>query len=432
MLTAFVCLWLSTIAQINKIKPLAIGDTLPNIPITFFEASTLKTSSTNSLQRKLILLDFWNIWCGSCIAAMPKMDALQKQFGDEVQVILVTKNKVEEVDKLFGRIKVPKPELPRILEDTMFNQLFPHTGEPLHVWIDENKVVRHITDGLNASTNNFSQFLKGVPLSFPLRSELVNFDPSRSLLAEAAGRLSYYAKHYSLFFQGLSDVTDLNYWSVKKDSSENSISFRCINRSALSLFGLAYNKEIYGFDVNLFDRDKNNRILSSLSLHPTYDSTLVNEWNAKNLYSYELKMENVTENQFYEAMREDLKKYLPFEVKIERRKTKCLVLVKNNKVLIRETEHPNLPSKAEFTKEGFCMINASISSLLKPLLYINHMIVLPILDETGYEKCVDMCLPSKLFDLPKLRASLYNYGFNLIEAEREIKMLVIKPKYEGY
>ncbi|MEJ7820693.1 MAG: TlpA disulfide reductase family protein [Chitinophagaceae bacterium] len=428
LLTAFVCLWLSTMAQINKIKTLSIGDTLPNIPIIFSKASTLKTSLTNNLQRKLIVLDFWNIWCGSCIAAMPKMNALQKQFGDEVQVILITKNNAEEVDNLFDRIKVAKPDLPMIIGDTMFNLLFPHEGEPLHVWIDESKVIRHITDGHNATSENFIQFLKQVPLKLPLRSELVNFDPSRSLLVEAAGRLSYNAKQYSLFLDGLSNLTGLNYWSLTKDSSENSILFKCINRSALSLFGMAYNKELYGFDVNLFDRDRNNRIVSPLSLHPIYDSILVNEWNAENLYTYELKMENVTEDQFYEAMQEDLKRYLPFKVKIERKKTKCLVLIKNDKVLIRKTVHPNLPSKAEFTKEGFCMINASISSLLKPLLYINHMIVLPIIDETHYDECVDMCLPSKLFDLPKLRESLYNYGFDLIEAEREIKMLVITPR----
>lgn len=37
---------------------------------------------------KTILIDIWASWCGDCIKGMPKLKALQKEYGDVVYVFL--------------------------------------------------------------------------------------------------------------------------------------------------------------------------------------------------------------------------------------------------------------------------------------------------------------------------------------------------------
>ena len=36
---------------------------------------------------KYVLLDFWGHWCGPCIRAMPKVNALHQQYPDKLAVI---------------------------------------------------------------------------------------------------------------------------------------------------------------------------------------------------------------------------------------------------------------------------------------------------------------------------------------------------------
>ncbi|GAB4386115.1 MAG: hypothetical protein Kow0022_14280 [Phycisphaerales bacterium] len=59
------------------------------LPVPFGEHE-LWLGEKPELEGRVIVLDFWATWCGPCLAASPKLDALQKKYRDDLRVIGVS------------------------------------------------------------------------------------------------------------------------------------------------------------------------------------------------------------------------------------------------------------------------------------------------------------------------------------------------------
>ncbi|MBK8087718.1 MAG: redoxin domain-containing protein [Chitinophagaceae bacterium] len=83
--------------QCQQIKT---GEQCPEFKI----GSTLQYRDTVSLsdfRNKLLILDFWNTTCISCIKAFPKLDSIQKLFGNRVQIVLVNRESKDSTIAFF-------------------------------------------------------------------------------------------------------------------------------------------------------------------------------------------------------------------------------------------------------------------------------------------------------------------------------------------
>ena len=130
----------------SQFKRLYIGDTVPMESITFNNVLNYPggKAKLSDFKGKYIILDFWNKGCSSCIAAFPHMEELQKEFANEIQILLVTENTQEELALLFKNSKnVKETKLPMIIgEKVLIEHLFPNRSVPYHVWINkEGKVM---------------------------------------------------------------------------------------------------------------------------------------------------------------------------------------------------------------------------------------------------------------------------------------------------
>ncbi len=54
------------------------------------------------LEGKFVLIMFWRTWCGACKRAVPKLNAFQEKFGNELAVIAVTGEPAETVAAYRG------------------------------------------------------------------------------------------------------------------------------------------------------------------------------------------------------------------------------------------------------------------------------------------------------------------------------------------
>ncbi len=142
----------------NSIK---MGDLVPELTlhnVVNYKNTTLKLSD---FQGKIVLLDFWATWCGSCIKAMPKLDSLQKEFADHLQIISVTYQKKAEIDK-FKKLNstVQNFKLPMVTGDEQLIKLFPHRALPHLVWISQEGKFISTSSGYTIADSTFQNLLK--------------------------------------------------------------------------------------------------------------------------------------------------------------------------------------------------------------------------------------------------------------------------------
>ncbi|MDM8177755.1 TlpA disulfide reductase family protein [Olivibacter sp. 47] len=127
----------------DSIKPLKIGDSIPealwNLPLQMVKAGqegsiTVKLSDYKG---KLIILDFWATWCSNCLAAIPKVEDMQEQFQQVLQVLPLT---YENAATALPTMQRNKWKLPSIIKGEIFKKYFPHRFIPHYVWIKDGYV----------------------------------------------------------------------------------------------------------------------------------------------------------------------------------------------------------------------------------------------------------------------------------------------------
>jgi thiol-disulfide isomerase/thioredoxin len=87
-----------------------VGKPAPEIAGDF--ALNGKPVKLSDLKGKVVVLDFWAVWCGPCIATIPHLNELQKEFGDKgLEIVGQTYyDKRFGFDKDAGRLTPVKEE----------------------------------------------------------------------------------------------------------------------------------------------------------------------------------------------------------------------------------------------------------------------------------------------------------------------------------
>lgn len=423
-----LCCFVNKVSS-QSLKELKIGDTLPQVKVTYLYGNSAKTTLLETFYKNnFLIIDFWADWCAACVKAMAAADSVTNKFNGKVSILPVTYQDSQTIGKFIEKNKILKSlNLKYVISDSiLMGGYFKFVTLPHEVWIDKLGIVKAITYADEITEENINRFVNNKPLSLAEKVDDVNFDIGKPLDIENNNFL--YRAILTSYKPGLSNIIGSLTPAFIKGSKEDR--FLAVNKDILSMFYAAYSQS--NSSIN-FDRVELN-IRDSLKLSPFLREDDVPRRDImKHCYCYELILpQKVLLDTFYNFLLQDLNKLFSFKASIEKRKKLCWVII--NKTRSKNPKspktHPALVWEHGFIKT---LKNQTMDVLTS---YLNWNMNLPVLDETHFTEHFDMKLDLNAIsfgkyvylDIKKVRQSLQFYGFDLIKVERNTDVLIIRDK----
>lgn len=404
------------IAQVpSNLKPLKIGDKVPDLIINNLINYKSSSAKLSDFKGKLLILDFWATWCSACFHSFPKLDSLQQQFPNKLQILRVAFEEKEKVLVSLARRSGPDAQpnaMTTLVNDTTLRKLFPHRLVPHYVWIGPDGVFKATTSGEEVTLFNIRSMIDESGPAMQVKTDL---DKTRPLFMAPEIHLDSIL-HYSVFTKGA--YNGLGTGSIVRKTGGIVRGRAMTNSTIYDLYQCAA--------IGLFKKTNNlysaKRILTGVADSLAIRSIKRIDKKA-DLYNYELVLPVQMAGDLYDRMLKDLNLYTPFEGKIEKRNVRCLVLkVKGS------TEHLQSKGGNElntlFGAAGGELKNGTINYLVIRLNDLKNL-KLPVIDETAYTGKIDLKL-RPFSTLQSLQQELKFYGLELEEAERELEMFILE------
>lgn len=412
----------------------AIGKPVYNFTIKDVRNYPQKEIRLQELKGQNIILDFWHKECVACIKSFPKMNALQKQFKDEVKIILVGLE--DETGKIRGIYDLLKKrynlDFIHAFDSSAFWSIVPGGGAPHLVWIDKEGIVRAVTN--QASENDIRDFVSGksfefVDYSYAASSVPRGFNGKKPLLVDGNGGEANDFAYRSLMYPHTPDKTYIGHYG----SVERSLQISGMLQGTYGmkfLYRLAYTGEydwwmghpVYG------------KVSPDIILEIKDSSRFVHDTNKfKNVYTYSLVVPppKATVKHIMEIMQRDLKNYFGFDASLETRMMPYwrLEASESAKKKIKFKPEGSAPG-GDFDYTGFNLINHTMLGLMQAMFGQCTRTGPPVIDKTGITGTFDFELKNvRLNEFDEVAKALKEKGFYLIKDEMPMKVIVIRdPK----
>lgn len=426
LITIIVCVLLGgtcVFAQVSRGKLLP-EDNVPNVEFPVILNGTKTSAKLSDFRGKVVLLDYWNIWCSSCIESFPKLDSLQALFKDDLVILPVsflhTKETIADfLDKrnnwgksvnlsfaVFESTKVP-----------LF-QLFPVPLYPSYIWIDTDGRFIQSSDANAVTVDNIKNAINGNGITGKTRNYQVEFDSKIPLLTNNNGGPDSTFIYRSLITGYIDSIQSR---SLDKYQSESSTRIFTANKTILELIRLS----LYGYNFDPFNQYVVLEDVDTAKFIHTEPPSGYEKWFEKNAYCYDLTLPaDFDKDELSEMMKLDIKRFFRIDFSKENRPMPCYELIRTDTV-DRLTSKTDLVPTISNSKE-LILNHRSLNDFLS---FLNTEGAPIMVDATGFTNPVDIRIEkSSVFNLTDINSQLARYGLQLKPTIKEFEIIGVKGR----
>ena len=309
-------------------------------------------------------------------------------------------DETEERIRLFLAKKNFK--LPVVFDsDKKLADAFPFNTLPHTIVIDEQNIVRAVTDSSKITDELLDKLLAKQQIALAEKKDDLNFDPSQPL----SGKANFlYQATLTPYQNGIPSQFNV----YKRGTSSY------LNRRILAVnVGL---KELYEIAYEF----------------PTFIRTVIEvkdktafKWSEQNAFCYDLIVPEEIGDKRFSIMRQQLDAMFPFRAAIEKRDVPVNIVRKISGAKVNLTLTKGGETVVAMSGKGLSMKNASIKNIADFLQMMTNKIVI---DETGISGNYDLEIPYYFENPAKINEELKKIGLEITEETRSVEMLVIYDK----
>ena len=390
----FLLFTFSTYAQESK-----LGKKSPELAFDKILNFKQSEASLIDFKDKVVILDFWAIWCGPCIKSFPHLEELQSKFPNDLQIVTITDDPEERIKRFLDNRKMNLPIV--IDEKNELAQIFPHGVIPHTVVIDKSGIIRAITTPSEITEELIKRILLDQELNIEEKKDVINFDPSLPL----SGNENFtYQITITPYKDGYPTFSNPNGGEAPYTGRR----ILATNLSARALFEIA------------------NQFPSVIRTIVEVSALSKFEWSKQNAICFELIVPEALGGQRFDIMKQQLSIYFDYQSFVEERVRPVNVIqrIKGTEILIPKSKE-GTKSYSNDTRNGISMKGSPIEKLAE---FLESKLHKPVVNETNLGGLYDLEIPWYNESPEKIHEELKKIGLEIIDTERVIKVLVIKDK----
>ncbi|WP_104382177.1 TlpA disulfide reductase family protein [Sphingobacterium sp. HMA12] len=339
------CEAISVTKSTTHVKPLEVGDLIPEelwdlpLKVVNYPSKREVIKLKNYKNKKLIILDFWATWCGSCIVNMPRTHKLELENAGIVFVPVTYESSEKTVSFIKSNYITDSLDIFSIVGDVKMKEYFPHNSLPHYVWISSDGRVRSITGARQVTSANINRMLDS--------SNTTNLVMARDVIRTSALLLSndlddLGLKQYSVFIKGVRPEYTHRFF---ERTLNGRVYGRCYTNATLKAIYATIVTEIlrqkgvmFNMTTDIVLDVKNPQLLDfeqmGVNIKNPNRQALKYEWEEANLYSYDVIMPLNKSSELYDHILSLINDSTPYEGIIEKLKEgdreKFILIIKDD------------------------------------------------------------------------------------------------------